>query len=229
MKKISLLASTFVLASAIAQGANFRFLAWDEEVAARKLAVSEEKGIQPIKGLHPLSRSSEISVTLGEKGLVVVATDKTTADGKQAELRVERAASLKNGLVLLLPDNNAPTGLRAVAFEDSRDAFPWGTIRFLNATGKPMGLIMGRTRKLLPAKWDPVDIKPEGATSNSFALYTQDDPKTPTYSASWTQDPEQRRLAILTTSTDARLGSIAVKVVPEHRLETVVQPEENER
>lgn len=226
MRKLNLLAAAAAICCSVANAAPIRFLAWDDDVSTRKLGVVSGKGVDPIANLHPFARSKEVTVTLGEEGLVIRALDRTTPDGKPVDFKVDKAAGLKSPVVLLMPDPKMPSGLRGVAFEDSRDTFPWGTVRFVNTTGKPLGLMFGKTKKVLPASWTPVDIKPEGDKSNSVLIYTQDDPSKASYTSLWTQDPDKRRLAILAPSSDVRLGSLAVKVIPEDRLETLPVREE---
>lgn len=203
-----------------------RFLAWDEEIAVRKVAVMEGDKAHEIKGLHPLQRTDELGSKLVGGTLTVRALDRKSAEGKVLDLPVKVGTGMTHPLILLLPDQKAPTGLRGFAIEDDSASFPWGSFRILNATGKALSMGMGEERKQLPAGWQPVDLKPAGDKPLPVWFATAEAPKAPLYTGVWKPEGDIRRLVILVPGTEARLGPLALKVIPEDRrsLATVAAP-----
>jgi hypothetical protein len=208
----------FALALSSASALNVRFLAWDDEVAARETAVVAGSQTRPIKDLHPLQRSPVVKVDLTETGDIFVrALDRTSDDGKPVDLPVRIGISMKSPLVILMPDPKAPSGLRGQAFEDSSGDFPWGSYRFLNVTGRPLVMGMGNKRYPLASGWKAVDVRDPGSKPFPVWFTLAEKPDTPLFTALWTPDEETRRLIILLPSDDPRLGPLAVKVIPEDR------------
>ena len=63
-----------------------RILAWDNEIAARKLAIVSGKDVIPLQGISSLRRSAPLQVK-GEGPYFIRALDKTPgADGKPVEV-----------------------------------------------------------------------------------------------------------------------------------------------
>lgn len=207
-----------------ARALEFRFLAWDEKVAARPLAVlgsgDEGKGETTIKDLHPLKRSPAVDAKLKEANLLLRVLDKKDAEGKPVDFSVQVAANLTRPLVLLLPDAKAASGLRGFVLEDDVANFPWGSFRFLNGTGKDLGVALGSMSKPLAAGWIPLDFLPGGDKPLPVEIAIKDKnlpaPK-PAYSAVWKADPNVRRLVFLIPGTEPRLGPLAIKIIPEDR------------
>lgn len=223
MKSLLLSVVGLLLAASSVHAIPFRFLAWDDEVATRKLAVVKGGDTAAIEQLHPLQRTPSVNAVPAEGGqLVLRALDRKNAEGKDIDFDVKVAANLKNPLVLLLPDAKAPSGLRGFAIEDSNDAFPWGAFRVLNATGKPLAIALGNIRKNLPAGWVPVDLKPEGEKPLPVVVVDPKDAKKALYSAVWPINADLRRLVIVVPGTDPRLGPLALKVIPEDRRDLAV-------
>jgi len=102
----------------------FRVLAWDQEIAGRKLAVVQGKGPVTIDGMHPSRRTAEYDATGGEKALVIQALDKPLIDGKPAASEILIPVALKRPLLLLMPDAKSATGLRLLLLEDDASGFP---------------------------------------------------------------------------------------------------------
>jgi hypothetical protein len=201
-----------------------RFLAWDEKVAERDLAVLDGDDAKPVKNLHPLQRTPALSAKPREGSIIVRSLDLKDAEGKPAELPVKIDEAIEHPLVLLLPDAKAPSGLRGFAINDSDSSFPWGTFRVLNATGKALGIGLGTERKALPAGWTPVDLKPAGDKPVPVFFVNPADTKKPLYTGVWKPDPDLRRLVIVVPGTDPRLGPLALKVIPEDRRALAVVP-----
>lgn len=223
MKSLIFQVVGLLLAASSVHALPFRFLAWDDEVAARKLAVVKGGETAAIEQLHPLQRSLSVAAAPGDDGQVVLrALDRKNDEGKEIDFSVKVAGGIQKPLVLLLPDAKAPSGIRGFAIEDSDNAFPWGGFRVLNATGKPLAIALGNVRKNLPAGWVPVDLKPDGAKPVPVVVVDPKDTKKALYSAVWPLNADLRRLVIVVPGTDPRLGPLALKVIPEDRRDLAV-------
>jgi hypothetical protein len=197
--------------------ATIRFLPWDHEVAARKIAFQHGKESVNLT-LHPDQRSSPVKSIAGEKILQLVALDRSSPDGKPASVAIKMPAGIQAPLVLILPDAKHPTGLRFLVIEDASVNFGWGTMRFVNATGKTLLVRHDKTIKELPDTWTPVDIAPGGDARNAgVQVAARDNSKTILYSAVWKHDPNIRKLIFVVPGADVRTGVVAFKIVPEDR------------
>jgi hypothetical protein len=197
--------------------ATMRFLPWDHAIAARKIEF-QHGGESVELTLHPDQRSGPIKSTAGEKLLQLVALDRTGPDGKPASVAIKMPAGIQAPLVLILPDAKHPTGLRSFVIEDASANFAWGTMRFVNATGKALLVRHDKTIKELPDTWTPVDIAPGGDARNAGVLLAaRDTPETILYSAVWKHDPNIRKLIFVIPGADVRTGVVAFKIVPEDR------------
>jgi hypothetical protein len=197
--------------------ATIRFLPWDHKVAARQIAFQHGEEVEKLT-LHPDQRSGPINSTVGEKLLQLVALDRTSQDGKPTSFAIKIPAGIQAPLVLILPDAKHPTGLRSFVIEDASANFAWGTMRFVNATGKTLLVRHDKTIKELPDTWTPVDIAPGGDARNAgVQVAAHDDTKTILYSAVWKHDPNIRKLIFVVPGADVRTGVVAFKIVPEDR------------
>jgi hypothetical protein len=197
--------------------ATLRFLPWDHKVAGRKIAFQHGKEVAALT-LHPDQRSVPIRSTAGEELLQLVALDRAGPDGKPASIAIKMPAGIQAPLVLILPDAKHPTGLRSFVIEDASANFAWGTMRFVNSTGKALLVRHDKTIKELPDTWTPVDIAPGGDARNAgVQVAARDDTKTILYSAVWKHDPNIRKLIFVVPGADVRTGVVAFKIVPEDR------------
>lgn len=195
-----------------------RFLPWDDGIAARKVALGDVKGVNPVPTLHPYKRSEPMDGTVGEAPLQLVALDRTSADGKPVAVDIKVAAGMQNPLVLILPDPKHPSGLRTFVIEDNTANFNFGTMRFINATGKALLVRHEQAVKALSAAWAPVDIDPGGQVRNmGIQLAARDNLKQVLYSAVWEHNPEVRKLIFVLPGTDVRTGAVEFKVIAEDR------------
>ena len=194
-----------------------RFLPWDHAVAARMIAF--QHGEEVIKlTLHPDQRSDSIKSIANEELLQLVALDRTSPDGKPASVEIKVPAGIQSPLVLILPDPKHLTGLRSFVIEDASANFAWGTMRFVNSTGKGLLVRHEKTIKELPETWTPVDIAPGGDARNAgVQVAAHDGSKTILYSAVWKHDPNIRKLIFVVPGADVRTGVVAFKIVPEDR------------
>lgn len=196
-----------------------RILAWDDSVAARKLVILSSKGTQELDRLHPLQRTPvyQISGTV-DAPPVIQALDKVGPDGKPATMAIKIPEGLKNPLLLLLPDDKSPTGLRQFVIEDSVADFKWGSIRLVNASGKAM--IFNWEKKLIkvPASWAPMDVSPGGKSHNmEVLLFLEDQPQAPIYSAIWEHREEFRKLVFIVSNPNQSESRVSFKFIVEDR------------
>lgn len=195
-----------------------RVLPWDQAIAARKFALVSSESVVEIKDLHPSKRTPFIRLK-GSGPVFVRALDKPAgADGKPAQIACTIADTIKHPLLVLLPDPSAPTGVRAVVFDDNPAGFKWGSYRFLNATPKELEVQLETKTVRVPPGWKPMDLELGGATRGfSASLALPGGLAKPLYSAVWEYDTEVRTLCFLVPSNDPRLGPVAVKAIPEDR------------
>ncbi len=195
-----------------------RVLAWDDGIAARKLAIGDSKGAVPIEAMHPSKRTLPYQVTVGEKPITVQALDKIDKNGKPTASEVIIPEGTKEPLLLLLPDVKSATGLRLLVLEDDAPHFPWGGIRFINACGKPLVFAYENKALSLPASWTPVVVNPGGHNRNmETRIFLPDQPKPAIYSSIWEQNQNVRTLIFIVPGEDPRLGPVAMKMIPETR------------
>jgi hypothetical protein len=194
-----------------------RVLPWDDEIAARKFALVSGESVVEIVNLHPAKRSGYIRVS-GSAPVFLRALDKQGADGKPAQRACTLPESMQHPLLLLLPDEKDPTGVRTVFFDDDPAGFRWGGYRFLNATRSQLDVQLERKIVRVPPGWKPVDLHIGGETRGiGTRLGLPGKLAKPLYSAVWEFDTEVRTLCFLIPSEDARRGPIMVKAVVEDR------------
>lgn len=210
-----LIALAWLTPPTLAQERELRFLAWDEKIAARSIALVARKKHTPIPNLHPLQRTEPLKAQPVDGRLQLIALDHPQPE--TATFSVPLPAQAECLLVLLLPDPKAPCGLRGLALEDSPKSFPWGSFRLFNATDREVLMRMGKVVKALPSGFTPVDFTAPALGNHPVLIAPRDTPEQPFYSSIWTADPDSRRLIVLLPSTDTRLGHLTLKVIPEQR------------
>lgn len=196
-----------------------RVLAWDEVIAARKLAIVHSKGNEALTDLHPFQRSKVFQITVAEgTPAVIQALDKTDPEGKPAVAEIKIPEGMNKPLLILLPDPKAPSGLRLLALEDDLTGFKWGSIRLVNATGKKLVFKWEKSLMAVPAAWTPIQVVPGGADRNmQIQLFLHDQPDPPLYSAVWEHRETYRNLVFIMPAEDPRLGPVAFKFINEDR------------
>ncbi len=205
--------------AAMARGAlAVRVLAWDQEIAARKLSMVNGEALVPILNMHPQKRT-ELLRLKGEGGVIVRATDKGNGpDGKPIELRCVVAAELKRPLLLLLPDEKHPSGLRGMVIDDGTEGFGWGAYRFFNTTKKEMVVQFEQKAVRVPGGWKPVTIQLSGDTRGfGVRVALSETIEQPLYSAVWEYDPNVRTVVFMVPGSDPRLSPVAFKAIPEDK------------
>lgn len=204
--------------SAQLQAIPIRVLAWDSQIAAMRLAIRDSKGATVIDAMHPSKRTGVYQLVAGELPPVIEVLDLKGPDGKVVTGEIKMSADIKKPLLVILPDEKAATGLRFFVIEDDARDFAWGSIRFINATGREV--VFGCEKKLvpIPAAWNPVQAEPGGATRNmEVKFFFRDQPARAFYSGVWEQNPDLRMLVFLVPGEDPRLGPVAMKMIPEDR------------
>lgn len=195
-----------------------KFLAWDDAMAERKIAFVNGTEIIEIQRLHPHRRTNAVTWKPGEIPPALVALDRKSEDGKPLTIPLKFAADLQSPLVVILPDPKHLTGLRAYVIEDAAANFAWGTLRFINATGKEILVRNDKETKALPATWNPVDLSPGGNKRNiPIQMAARTDLNTVLYSAVWEHNPDVRKLVIVIPGTSTDGGALDLKVIPEDR------------
>ncbi len=195
-----------------------RFLPWDDSIAARKIGFSDGKDVAELQDLHPDKRSRPVIWPGGEIPPALVALDRTSPDGKPVSVALRFAPDIKSPLVLILPDPGAPSGLRSFVIEDSPGSFGWGTLRFINATGKELLIRKDNEIKALPQNWRAVDLNPGGSKRNiAIQMASKADLNTVLYSSVWEHDPNIRKLIIVIPGTEAGNPAVDLKIIMEDR------------
>jgi hypothetical protein len=195
-----------------------KFLPWDQGIAARKLGFSDGKEVAEIQNLHPDKRSRAIVWAGGDVPPVLVALDRSSPDGKPVTTPIRIVAGMKAPLVLILPDPAAPSGLRCHVLDDHSGNFGWGTLRFINATGKELLVRNDKETKALSQSWRPLDIHPGGGKRNiSIQMAAKADLNTVIFSSVWEHDPDVRKLIIVVPGSEAQSAGVDLKIIPEDR------------
>jgi hypothetical protein len=212
----SLLCIAILCHCGIVRAASIRFVPLNEELAALKIAVKDAKKTTSLKDLNPLKRSTAYPFTIGETPLQLVALDRKAPDGRPESVGIALSPDIKSPLVLILPDPQHPSGLRAIAIDDSTATFPWGSIRFLNTTGNPLTIRFGADLKPLPEGDKLLDITPDGpARRIGVQLFMEEKPDEILYSAVWEHDPQVRKLIFVVPGTNPQSKAVDLKVIPE--------------
>jgi hypothetical protein len=125
---------------------------------------------------------------------------------------------MKFPLILILPDEAHPSGIRLLVVDDDPAGFKWGTYRFLNTTPKELVVQMEQKAVRVPNGWKPVDLDLGGETRGVGARVALAEAiEKPLYSAVWEYDANVRTLCFLVPGTDPRLSPVAFKSIPEDR------------
>jgi hypothetical protein len=176
-----------------------RVIPWDHGIASRKLAVGwGEKNMAGIEGMHPSARSSPIKLPAKVGQLRLVDLEKAGDDGKPLALPFTVPATVRQALVLLLPDRESHLGLRTLVTEDDPASFRWGSFRFLNATGKDLVFTCDKKPVPLAASLTPRSYSPaRGSEHLVVKLFLREQPAKPLYSSIWEHADTLRQFVII--------------------------------
>jgi len=212
-----------LLASSVLQAIPVSVLAWDNDVAAMKLALRDSKGSVLIDDMHPSQRTRVYQLVAGEVPPVVEAAEKADSNGTSRQVPLVFPQGIKKALLVILPDAEAPSGIRSMILEDDESGFAWGAIRFINATGKQVVFVHEKKGTALPPSWDPVLVHPGGdQRSIPVKMFFRDQTERAFYSSIWEHQPDVRMIVFLVPGKDARLGPVELKMISEDR-RTVAQ------
>lgn len=201
------------------EGRSYRFtcIPWDHQIAEQSLTFANGRNAIEVKGMHPLART-DVYRWRG-KGQLVFSTNGSipTPETPPEELvRVSLPTDSTRLLVVFMPDDKSPSKLRGIAFDDSVQDFPWGSYRFINATGVDLGIVMGKSKKKLPAGLKPVTVKPQGNPKQiPVRIVMVKDPKKALYTNSWRFREDNRDLVIIRHEKNGRLGPLSIKTIPQ--------------
>jgi hypothetical protein len=207
-----------VLCHAVASAAPpIRVLAWDAEIAARKLVLVSGESVVEVVDMHPEKRTASFRLK-GDAPVKLRALDLKTDDGKPVETACDIPAGMNRPLLVLMPDKANPTGLRVFVFNDDPAGFRWGSYRFLNATPKELVVQLEKKAVKVPTGWKAVDLDLGGETRGVGArVALSESIEKPLYSAVWEYDTDIRILCFIVPSTDPRLGPVTMKAIPEDK------------
>lgn len=196
-----------------------RVLAWDMTIAQRPLAIGNAKTNTKIAAMHPAQRTASYEVTTGDAPSSIVALDKKGPDGAPFTSPIKIPEGMKHPLLVILPDEKAPTGIRTFILEDDTAGFSWGTTRFINAMPKEVIFVQEKKGTSLPPSWTPIQISPGGEDRYiDVKMFFRDKPESPIYSSVWEQNGEVRKLVfLLPGDQDSRGGLVSVKTIIEDR------------
>jgi hypothetical protein len=224
---LPLLGAAFLTLSQSLHGMPLRVLAWDEAVAARRFAIAGGGEATELKDLHPLSRSAAVNVAAAEESPPLLqALDRLNDKGVPAADPIRIPANVKRPLALLMPDAKAATGIRTIVLDDDPAGFQWGTIRLINATGRPLLFKCETKTSQLPAGWTPVDISPGGQRRNMEVLLAlKEQPKKLIFSSIWEHRDDQRQLVFIVPNQVPGDSPIAFKFILENKIDAAAKQE----
>jgi hypothetical protein len=213
---IKALLCTVILAiltpSGIVHAASVRFIPLNDEIAALRIGVKDTKGITTVKDLDSRKRSTAYNCKIGKTPLLLVAMDRKAADGNSETVEIAISPDFKSPLVLILPDPEHPSGLRAIAIEDNITVFPWGSLQFLNTTVSPLMIRYDADLISLPEGDKIVEIKPGGDARRVGVQVSTDTEQTVIlYSAAWEYDPHLRELVFVVPGSDPQSKALELK------------------
>jgi len=219
-----LISAAFLLAWTLSLSAmQVKFLAWDHEIASRKISIKSGESAQEIEGLTPYKRTADFSIGSSSDALQLVTQDRFDSNGKPFLLDLKLNTAFESPLIILFPDEKAPSGLRTVIIDDNTTSFAWGSTRIVNTTSQEF--VFRHENKAFPLKasWEPVNISSSGNTRNlEVQLYSRNAPRTLYYSSIWEYNPEIRMLAIIVPGSQSNTGKISFKLIPESRRSALV-------
>jgi|GEM_PF-1238446 len=212
-------ALALVSATTLAHAAPLRALAWDEDIAARDLALVSGALSAKLQDLHPTKRTGPLPVKRSAAMFIRALDKPALPDNQPCQIACNVPESLTHPLIVLLPDDDHPTGLRILVVDDNPAGFKWGSHRFINTTPKPLLIRLENRVVNIPSGWKPVDVSLEGGTRGIPVLIAlEEDSDKPLYSAVWEHNTDVRTLCFLVPGTDARESPVAFKSIPEDRL-----------
>ena len=198
--------------------AEVRFLAVNQELAERKMGLLDASGTTELKDLSAVKRSMSYTVKEGETPPRLVALDRERPGGKPSGVELTIPDGMEAPLVLVFPDFDSPAGFRAVLVDDSVAGFPWGSLRFVNATEKALTLRCDKDTKCVPGSHAFVDLAPGGEARNiGVQLTPENAPEEVLYSAVWEHDPNLRKLVFILGDGKEATAELSLAIIPQDK------------
>ncbi|MFC5051412.1 hypothetical protein ACFPK9_12430 [Rubritalea spongiae] len=202
------------------QAVEMRVLAWDQNIAGRDLSIAYGSKAEQITGMHHFARSAPIKVKADSESLRLQVNDRLSEKGKPLAVPIALGSSIKQPLLLLIPDKDDPSGIRTLVVEDNVEGFAWGSLRFINLTNEELVFRCDKKQKLIPAGWKPSSVQLGGAARNvGVALLLKKDLKgSKLYSAVWKHQMNERKLIFIIPSKDRSRGPVELKFIVEKQV-----------
>ena len=202
----------------VAQAVSIRFLPMNEEVAGRKIGLQDGKRLTELKDLNAKKRSKGYSCSTGKTPPALVALDRERPNGKPASVDITLAADMKSPLVVILADPDSPSGMRVLVMEDGDAGFPWGSLRFVNTSDKPLMIRCEKETKAVPESLGTIDIAPGGEPRNiGVQLFSEAAPDVIQYSAVWEHDPNLRKLIFIVPAANPASKELTLEIIPQDK------------
>lgn len=206
-------------ATTITHAAPLRALAWNEEIAARDLAIIAGASSVKLQDLHPTKRTSPLPIKRSAEMFIRALDKPALPDNRPCQIPCKVPESMTHPLLVILPDESHPTGLSILVVDDNPAGFKWGSHRFINTTPKSLLIRMENRVVKIPEGWKPVDVTLEGSTRGIPVLIALEEHSDQAlYSAVWEHNTDIRTLCFLVPGTDTRESPVAFKSIPEDRL-----------
>ena len=220
MSKLLLAAFLTCLTILPLQAVQMHVLAWDQNIAKRKLAIAYGNKSVRIRDMHHFTRSKAVKISEQSANLRIIAEDRLSEEGTPLFLPIEIPANIKKPLLLVLPDKTDPIGVKTLCIEDSVENFKWGSIRFVNVTGEDLIFRHEKQNRLIPSGWKPTSVTPKGKNRNmGVSIYLRKNLKIPPlYSSIWRHRQDLRKLVIIVPSKDKSRGLIDFRFIVENRI-----------
>lgn len=198
--------------------ASVKFLPLSDELAERKIGLQDGKALTPLADLNVRKRSKAYTCKTGKKPITLVALDRQRPNGKPSGVEIVLPPEMKSPLVLILASATDPSGMRAIVIEDGSIDFPWGALRFINTTEKPLMIRYDKETKAVPEPLKPVDVIPGGEARNiGIQLFSEAEPTTILYSAVWEHDPNLRKLVFILPQADPAQKELKLEIIPQDK------------
>jgi hypothetical protein len=198
--------------------APIKFLAWDEQVASRKLAVAYGNKSVEIGYMHPSTRSQAVNVPSNSEGLRIEVRDRPPVEGVFVSVPLMIPEGIKNPLAILFPNKSSASGLGLFIIEDDLEALGWGQISLINATSNPLIFSYDDDRVGLKPGRTPVLVEPASESGYmQVKISSVANPDKALYSAVWNYNDGVRKLVFIMPGKDRSRGAVDFKFILEKR------------
>lgn len=198
--------------------ANIRFLPLNEDVAGRKIGLQDSKHLTELKDLNLKKRSEAYACDINGKPPILLALDRERPNGNPAGVEIPLAADMKAPLVLILAEPDSPAGMRVIVIDDGETGFPWGCLRFVNTSDKPLMIRFDNNTMAIPESFAMINVEPGGEARNiGVQVFSKETPDTVLYSAVWEHDPNLRKLVFIVPAADPTSKELTLDTIPQDK------------